>query len=107
MYDFRCLLYCSFLQREFVKEIVGCIVLTKYNNKTYKIDDVNWELNPTVEFQRGDTPVTYINYMWEKYQIRISDPRQPMLVSRAKARDIRAGMVEIINLLPEVCFCTG
>lgn len=33
--------------------------------------------------------------------------RQPMLVSRAKAREIRAGMAETIYLVPELCRMTG
>lgn len=95
------------LQRDFVKEIVGCIVLTKYNNKTYRVDDVNWDVTPSHTFERGGTPTTYVAYMLEKYHIEIKDPRQPMLVSRAKARDIRAGMQEIVHIIPEVCYCTG
>ena len=94
-------------QRAFVKEIVGCIVLTKYNNKTYRIDDVDWNVSPNHSFDRNGKPTTYADYMREKYQISIKDMRQPMLVSRAKARDIRAGMQEIVNLIPEHCFCTG
>ena len=28
-------------------EIIGAIVITKYNNKTYRVDDINWDGNPT------------------------------------------------------------
>ncbi|KAJ1526745.1 hypothetical protein ONE63_008324 [Megalurothrips usitatus] len=94
-------------QAEFTREVVGCIVLTKYNNKTYHIDDVNWDINPSHRFVYRNEEVSYAQYMETKYQIKIRDMKQPLLVSRAKARDVRAGMAEVINLIPEVCYCTG
>jgi aubergine-like protein len=27
-------------------KLIGSIVLTRYNNKTYKVDDILWEANP-------------------------------------------------------------
>lgn len=90
-----------------MKEVIGCIVLTKYNNKTYRIDDVDWNTHPTNTFKFRDEEITYAQYMQRKYEIKVRDMGQPMLVSRAKARDVRAGMQEIVNLLPEVCHLTG
>lgn len=43
----------------------------------------------------------------QKYDVNIRDMNQPMLVSKAKARDIRAGMAEFIFLVPELCRMTG
>lgn len=43
----------------------------------------------------------------QRYNLRIADLQQPMLVSRTKAREIRAGMPEIICLVPELCHMTG
>lgn len=94
-------------QADFMKEVIGCIVLTKYNNKTYRIDDVNWQERPRNTFKYRDEEISYAEYMNRKYQITIRDQKQPMLVSRAKARDVRAGMQEIVNLIPEVCYLTG
>uniref|UniRef100_A0A668AQN7 Piwi-like RNA-mediated gene silencing 1 n=1 Tax=Myripristis murdjan TaxID=586833 RepID=A0A668AQN7_9TELE len=44
------------------KELVGLIVLTKYNNKTYKIDDIAWDYTPKNTFKRGDADVTFMSY---------------------------------------------
>jgi aubergine-like protein len=30
--------------------LLGCIVITRYNNKTYKIDDISWEETPMKTF---------------------------------------------------------
>lgn len=43
----------------------------------------------------------------QKYNIRIQDAGQPLLISRSKARDIRAGMPELVFLVPELCRQTG
>lgn len=96
-------------RKEFERQVLSCIVLTKYNNKTYRIDDVNWDVHPdsTFESKKGGGRITYVQYMYQRYQITIGDLKQPMLVSRAKARDIRRGMADIIHLIPELCSCTG
>ena len=48
---------------EIERQLVGTIVLTRYNNKTYRIDDIAWDETPMSEFAsvRGDVQ-TYVNY---------------------------------------------
>ncbi|KAG8223661.1 hypothetical protein J437_LFUL001768 [Ladona fulva] len=91
----------------FKKKVLGCIVMTDYNNKTYRVDDVDFNTNPRSTFTRGGQEVSYLQYYKEKYDIKIRDDRQPMLVSRAKARDRRAGGPELLYLVPELCRLTG
>jgi aubergine len=43
----------------------------------------------------------------QKYKIRIQDPGQPLLISRSKPRDVRAGMPAMVFLVPELCRQTG
>lgn len=43
----------------------------------------------------------------QKYNIRIHDPKQPLLVYRAKPREVRSGTPELIYLIPELCRQTG
>lgn len=43
----------------------------------------------------------------QKYNIAIKDTRQPLLISRAKAREVRMGLPETISLIPELCRMTG
>jgi aubergine-like protein len=50
-------------RQEVTKAICGNIVLTKYNNRTYRVDDILWDQNPTNEFSYHDgVKVSYINY---------------------------------------------
>lgn len=94
-------------QDAFKKEMIGSTVLTAYNNATYRINDVTFEMTPMDTFKRGDKDVTYKEYYEEKYQLQIKDPKQPMLVSNPKARDVRAGKDQAVILVPELCRATG
>lgn len=90
------------------KEIIGTTVLTDYTNKTYNIDDIDFTMTPKSSFKsaRGEE-TSFMAYYREKYDIRIRDERQMMLVSRARERDIRAGQPENIYLVPELSRATG
>lgn len=50
---------------------------------------------------------TLLSYRLQKYNQKIHDPNQPLLVSRASARTIRGGGSELILLIPELCRMTG
>lgn len=92
----------------FTKEIIGSVVLTDYNNRTYRIDDVAWNSTPNSRFNKQDgSSISYIEYYRNRYQINITDTNQPLLISKAKQREIRAGMAELIYLIPELCRTTG
>ncbi|XP_056630152.1 piwi-like protein Siwi [Diorhabda sublineata] len=95
-------------KNEFQSRIIGNVVLTYYNNKTYKVDDIDFSRTPESTFSRKDgSQMTFIQYYQEKYNIRIQITDQPLLVSRSKPREIRAGMPELILLIPELCQLTG
>lgn len=85
----------------------GQIVLTTYNNTTYRIDRIDFETTPMSTFKKGDKEISYMAYYKERYGITIQDPKQPMLVSKAKARQIRGGSPEEFFLVPELCRLTG
>lgn len=92
------------------KTLIGEIVLTRYNNKTYRIDDINWEANPSQTFKTRDgSDITFADYYKKHYDIKIEDKEQPMLVSRPSKREIRArgGDESPILLVPELCTRTG
>ena len=81
-------------QEAFSKEMIGTTVLTDYNNKTYKIDDVEYTLTPSSTFcSKTGSEESYISYYERRYKITIRDPKQPMLICKANAKAIRAGQV--------------
>lgn len=95
------------LQRRIRDELVGTIVMTIYNRKTYRVDDIDWETTPSSTFDMRGNPKTFMDYFQERYGIKIRDPNQPMIVSRPKKRDFHRGMTGPILLIPELCQMTG
>lgn len=91
----------------FLTAVLGQTVLTAFNNRTYRIDDVDFTKSPKSTFDKKDGPISFIEYYQQRYNITIRDPNQPLLVSKAKARDIRGGGNKDILLVPELCRSTG
>uniref|UniRef100_K7G6N5 Piwi like RNA-mediated silencing 4 n=1 Tax=Pelodiscus sinensis TaxID=13735 RepID=K7G6N5_PELSI len=90
------------------KELVGLIVLTRYNNKTYRIDDFDWCVKPTDTFPKRDgTEISYIDYYKQQYDITLTDLNQPMLVSRVKSKQNSTVEPRVVHLIPELCYLTG
>lgn len=56
-------------QTLFSQSIIGSIVLTNYNNKTYRVDEVDYAVTPLSSFEtkkRGETSeITYVKYYQE------------------------------------------
>ena len=115
------------LKRNITRILLGNIVITRYNNKTYKIDDIDFNDNPGKTFnvsclsilhnmsllkslyylQWKGTETTIAEYYKKRYNIVIKDLKQPLLVSNPNARQRRAGITEPIKLVPELCHMTG
>lgn len=93
--------------------IVGSVVITRYNNKTYRIDDIAWDMDPSQKFMTKKGEITFAAYYEERYlndegkPLRVSQMGQPLLVVNASARDKRAGRTDGIVLVPEFCYMTG
>nr|XP_045748790.1 piwi-like protein 4 [Mirounga angustirostris] len=90
------------------KQLLGLIVLTRYNNKTYRIDDIDWSVKPTHTFRKQDgTEITYVDYYKQQYDITLSDLNQPVLVSLLKSKRNDNTEARVAHLIPELCFLTG
>ena len=48
------------VRRDCEKLLLGTIVMTRYNNKTYRIDDINWDMRPSDSFE--SPLVTYSSF---------------------------------------------
>lgn len=83
-------------QMEIKNMLLGACVLTRYNNRLYRVDDVDFSLSPSCTFSRGSKEtITYKDYYKQQYNLDIKDISQPMLLSKIKKR--QSGMeVKII-----------
>ena len=57
--------------------------------------------------QRDGTKKTYLDYYNERYNIRVNDQNQPLLVSMPRDRDRRGGRTDAVLIPPEMCVMTG
>lgn len=90
-------------------ELEGKVVMTHYNNKTYRIDDIDFSLTPksTFHLRKEDKEVSFIDYYKSRYNLTVRSETQPMLISRPTAKNVRGGSDEPIYLIPELCGMTG
>uniref|UniRef100_A0A8P0NCM2 Piwi like RNA-mediated gene silencing 3 n=1 Tax=Canis lupus familiaris TaxID=9615 RepID=A0A8P0NCM2_CANLF len=67
------------------KELIGSIVFTLYNNKTYRVDAINWEDNPRTKFKKsGGAEITFVDYYREQYNTEVTTDLTPtLLISKA------------------------
>ncbi|XP_067557331.1 piwi-like protein 1 isoform X2 [Pseudorca crassidens] len=81
----------------------------RYNNKTYRIDDIDWDQNPKSTFRKADgSEVSFLEYYRKQYNQEITDLKQPVLVSQPKRRRGPGGTSPGPALLiPELCYLTG
>jgi aubergine-like protein len=68
------------------KLFIGATVMTTYNKRTYKVDSIDFNKSPKDTFEvtekGGETrTVSYEDYFRTKYDARITDSNQPVLVS--------------------------
>ncbi|XP_050528664.1 piwi-like protein Siwi [Daktulosphaira vitifoliae] len=93
----------------FKNGVIGTTVMTKYNNETYRIDDIDENSDPSSTFSKKDgSKMSYNQYYQEKWNITIRGGRQPMLISKNK-KSVRqfGGEEAIVYLVPELCIMTG
>ncbi|XP_062594439.1 piwi-like protein 1 [Saccostrea cucullata] len=99
-------------QDECTRSLVGTIVLTRYNNKTYRIDDILWSKTPLHTFKTSQgSELSFVDYYRNAYHKEITDQEQPLLLHRPKKKQLPGGKVpeksEAICLIPEFCYLTG
>ncbi|CAB3369856.1 Hypothetical predicted protein [Cloeon dipterum] len=96
-------------QTELKNILLGACVLTRYNNRLYRVDDVDFSLNPNCTFDRNkDEKISFKEYYKTHYNLQIRDLSQPLLVSRVTRRQKGMEPVDqMVVLVPELCFMTG
>jgi len=96
-------------KRDAQRELLNTSVLTRYNNRTYKISDVDWDKNPSSTFSiEGKGEMTYVDYYQKQYGIAIKDMKQPLLLSTPeKTSRSEENVLKTIALIPELCMLTG
>ncbi|XP_063984569.1 piwi-like protein 1 [Diachasmimorpha longicaudata] len=89
-------------------ELLGMTVLTRYNNKTYRIDDIHWDKTPAFTFDCKGTETSLAEYYKAHWSMEIMDMKQPLIYHKAKKKLPQGGTQEDeVLLIPELCYLTG
>lgn len=91
-------------------ELVGTIIMTRYNNRAYRIDGLDFNKKPTDTFvmdRDGGKEISYVDYMRHHYNVEIRDLQQPLIVHCPKPKRGQETGSEILYLIPELCVTTG
>lgn len=96
-------------QTKVMSALLGAVVLTRYNNRTYRIDDIKFDTSPMDTFEMNGKMVSYVDYYKSQYNIDIKDKKQPLLIHHEERRILGKTEKESITfcLLPEIVFLTG
>jgi hypothetical protein len=59
-------------------------VITAYNIRSYQIDGLNWDLNPTTYFFKvkkdgKEREISMKDYLKQQYDVNLREPKQPLL----------------------------
>ncbi|CAB4065126.1 AUB [Lepeophtheirus salmonis] len=105
------LLQCDMKSKILRTQTVHDCVLTKYNNKSYRVDDIDFYMNPASTFDMNGTQESFKNYYDQHYQITVKDMGQPLLIHHPKIPRIidqnSRSNYGLICLIPELCYMTG
>lgn len=56
-----------------INTVLGAIVMTDYNSKTYKVSGVDFKKTPLSTFMKGSQEMSYQQYYYQVYSKRIQD----------------------------------
>jgi hypothetical protein len=51
--------------------VTGQTVVTQYNNRTYKIDGLRFDLSPGSFFEFQGSKITFCEYMFKRYKLAV------------------------------------
>ena len=92
-------------KQEIVNEVAGQHIVTTYNKRTYRVDDVCFDKSPDSTFtlvsQGEEYHVTFADYLKSQHKVDVVDTNQPLLVVFDFRRE------QIVYLVPEHCRFIG
>jgi aubergine-like protein len=96
------------MKRLLANDVVGFTVMTPYNKKNYRVDEIEWEKTPAdTTFDTKEGTINLCQYYQTHYDITITEPKQPLLVHYDKKKRDAEAPPMTIYLVPELCQMTG
>ncbi|OMJ81439.1 hypothetical protein SteCoe_18117 [Stentor coeruleus] len=89
----------EFRRKKITDFLCNQVVMTSYNKHFYRVQRIDFDLNPNSAFETKNGPVSIKDYYLNQYNIKIKDLNQPLIISIQRAQEIK--------IVPELCFLTG
>lgn len=99
----------SNIKEAFESELIGTIIMTRYNNRAYRVDGIDLTRKPTDTFtmtRDGGREISYVDYMRNHWNVEVRDVNQPLLIHKPKPKRGETES-ETVYLIPELCVTTG
>lgn len=90
--------------------LVNKLIITTYNNKCYRIEDIDFEQNARTCFDRNGQSISYKEYFKTVYDITLNTDTQPMVrvkLNNSARRQADSGDERPIFVPPELCRLAG
>ena len=90
--------------------LTGKLVVTSYNKRAYRVEEVDFSSNPQSKFSKKDgSEISYIDYFKSVYNYDVKDKMQPLLtvIPSNKRRRGDEEPDRVIKLIPEMCNIAG
>lgn len=55
--------------------------MSSYNKRTYKVDDIDFNISPKDTFTQNEKEISYVDYFKTKYDAHVTSLNQPMIIS--------------------------
>ncbi|KAM4855358.1 piwi-like protein 3 [Urocitellus parryii] len=82
------------------KELVGSIVFTRYNNRTYRVDAIDWYQTPRDTFPKSDGgQITYVQYYKQSARVPYSTPLITVILNGVRVSCLLA--FKVVCILPD------
>lgn len=90
--------------------LVGKIVVTGYNKRCYRVEEVDVTRRPTDTFDRNGEQVSFVDFYRTVHSLQIQSLNQPMLrvvPNNQRRREGEEQNASVIMLVPELCNIAG
>ena len=90
------------------KELVGKLVVTAYNKRCYRVDEIDFDSGPSSTFKTRDgKTISFNEYFNVAHNIKIRVPDQALLVAVPNNQRRREESDVQVKLIPELCNIAG
>lgn len=100
--------FTGIFEKNVKDELIGRAVLTLYNKRVWRVDDVDFKQGINDTFQQNDgNNISYKDYVKQRYNVDAASEFKGLLVNLPKMRKMDQGQQRQVFIIPELAYLTG